>query len=88
MQEISDYMSKALETVSLPKRPRRAIASPPAPFCLPPGCQGGGHQIRARMEVLAAQCKNDEICLKSGLGKIWTEIKAGKMPWSAGDAAG
>lgn len=82
------YMEQALAGQPLPKRPRQSASRSPTPYCLPPGCQGGGFQIRARMMALAGQCQGDDECFRAGLAKLLEEIKGGKYPWNAGDAVG
>jgi hypothetical protein len=86
MEELSAYMEQALAGMKLPARRRARKDSPPAPPCLPPGCAMGGHQIRARMEQIAAKCGLDESCYRAGIERIYEDMKQGKMPWSVKNA--
>lgn len=82
MVELSRYMEEASRVTRPPGRAKKAPAAPETTYCLPPGCQGGGYQLRARMEALAQECGNNDRCLRAGLEKIWQDLKEGKPPWA------
>lgn len=81
--ELTRYMDEALGGIRPPRARSRAKAPSPAPYCLPPGCQGGGYQIRARMQAIASQCQTDLSCYRARLEQLWHDMQEGKMPWAA-----